>query len=47
MDYSNDMLKTFHEMPNAMTRQEFLFYQFWPSIYNKIAKEILDENKNN
>lgn len=45
MEYCDEMIKTFHEMPNAMTRQEFLFYQFWPSIYKKMAKEILDENK--
>lgn len=45
--YCEDMLKNFHSLPKGLLPEEFLFFQFYPSIYNAYLEEAKAEGGRN
>lgn len=46
IEFCEAMMKTFYSLPKGLLAEEYMFFQFWPSIYNAYAEEAKAEGSN-
>ncbi len=45
IEYAEAMMKAFYSLPQGLLPEEYMFFQFWPSIYNAYLAEAKAEQK--